>query len=52
MDPWKEFAQNFDKWLKLCCYIGFAWVLVDILPHLPPALVDRIINGLLAKVGL
>ena len=52
MDPWKEFAQNLDKWLKLCCYLGFAWVFIDILPHLPVHIVERIIDGLLKKVGL
>ena len=52
MDPWKEFAQNFERWLKLSCYLGFAWVFIDILPYLPRELADRIIDGLLAKVGL
>jgi len=51
-DPWKEVREGFDKWLKLTCYIGFVWVFIDILPHLPPHLVDRIIDGLLKKLGL
>lgn len=51
-DPWKEVREGFDKWLKLCCYLGFVWVFIDILPHLPQHLVDRIVDGLLAKVGL
>lgn len=51
-DPWKEVKEGFDKWLKISCYLGFAWIFVDILPHLPVQIVDRIINGLLNKVGL
>lgn len=52
MDPWKEVKDGFDKWLKLCCYLGFVWIFIDLLPHLPPHLVDRIVNGLLSKIGL
>ena len=52
MDPMREFLENFDKWLKITCYLGFAWVFVDLLPYLPVYIVDRIIDGLLSKVGL
>ena len=52
MDPMREFLDNLDKWLKITCYLGFAWVFVDLLPYLPVYIVDRIIDGLLSKVGL
>ena len=52
VDAWKEFLENFDKWLKYTCYLAFAWVFLDILPYLPVYIVDRIIDGLLSKVGL
>lgn len=49
---WKELLENLDKWLKISCYLAFAWVFIDILPYLPVHIVDRIIDGLLSKVGL
>ena len=52
MDPMREFFENFDKWLKITCYLGFAWVFVDLLPYLPVFIVDRIVDALLSKVGL
>lgn len=48
----KNVVDGFEQWLKISCYLGFVWVFVDLLPYLPPHLVDRIINGLLSKVGL
>lgn len=54
MPSWfnKEVKDGFDKWLKITCYLGFVWVFVDVLPYLPPYLVDRIIEGVLRKLGL
>lgn len=52
MDPWRVFLEAFDKWLKIVCYLGLAWVFIDILPYLPVHIVERIIDGLLSKVGL
>ena len=52
MDPWKEFVQNLERWFQISCYLAFAWVFIDILPYLPVYIVDRIIDGLLSKVGL
>ena len=52
MDLWREFIKGLEQWLKLTCYLGFVWVFLDILPYLPVHIVDRIIDGLLKKVGL
>ena len=52
MDPWKEFAANLDKWFKYTCYLAFVWVFIDILPYLPREIADRIIEGILQKLGL
>jgi hypothetical protein len=51
-DTWKDVRDGFDRWIKLSCYLGFVWIFIDILPYLPQHLVDRIVDGLLAKVGL
>ena len=47
-----EVRQGFDQWLKISCYLAFAWVFLDILPYLPPQLANRIIEALLSKIGL
>lgn len=52
MDPWREFLNNFARWLQLTCYIALAWVFFDLLAVLPPPLVNRIIDGLLSRFGL
>lgn len=52
MDPWREVKEGFDKWLKLTCYLGFVWVFIDVLPYLPAHIVDRIVDGVLKKLGL
>ena len=51
-DPIKELKDGFDKWLKISCYLAFAWVFIDILPYLPVWLADRLVNAILSKVGL
>lgn len=51
-DPWEEFKEGFDKWLKISCYLGFAWVFIDILPLLPVHIADRLIEALLGKLGI
>jgi hypothetical protein len=52
MDRWKEAKDGFDKWLKITCYLGFVWVALDILPYLPAHIVDRVIEGVLRKLGI
>ena len=52
MDPWREFLANFEKWLKYSCYLGFVWVALDVLPLLPVHIADRIIEGVLRKLGI
>jgi len=49
VDDWRK---GLDQWLKVSCYLGFVWVFVDLLPYLPPYLVDRVLDGLLKKLGL
>lgn len=49
---WKEFLENFDKWLKYNCYLAFVWVGLDVLPLLPTAIADRIIEAILGKLGI
>lgn len=49
---WKEFLVGFERWLKLTCYLGYAWVFLDILPLLPRDIADRLVSGLLNRVGL
>ena len=51
-DPWEEFKEGLDKWFKFSCYLGFVWVFLDILPHLPVHIAERIIEALLNKIGL
>lgn len=48
----KEVMDGLDKWFKLNCYLAGVWVLLDVLPYIPPKIVDRIVEGLLAKVGI
>lgn len=52
VDAWKEFLENFDKWLKYTCYLAFVWVFLDILPYLPASIADRIIEAALRKLGI
>lgn len=47
-----DWRKGLDQWLKVSCYLGFVWVFVDLLPYLPPYLVDRVLDGLLKKLGL
>ena len=51
-DPIREFRDGFDKWLKISCYLAFAWIFIDILPYLPQHIADRIIEAILGKLGL
>jgi hypothetical protein len=51
MSPLEEFKKGFDQWLKISCYLGFAWIFIDILPLLPVQIAERIIDSLLSKVG-
>lgn len=51
-DPWNEFRDGLDKWLKISCYLAFVWVFLDILPYLPNQIVDRIIDAVLRKIGI
>ena len=51
-DRWKEVRDGFDKWLKLCCYLGGVWILLDLLRVLPPHIADRIIEAILGKLGI
>ena len=51
-DKWKEVREGFEKWLRLTCYLGFVWVFLDILPYLPPHIVDRLIEAVLRKFGI
>lgn len=51
-DPFKEVREGIDKWIKISCYLGFAWIFIDILPYLPRNIADKLINALLAKFGL
>lgn len=51
-DGLREFFDNLSKWIKFNCYLGFIWVFVDILPLLPVHIADRIIEGLLRKLGV
>ena len=48
----KEVQDGLDKWFKLNCYLAGIWVLLNVLPYIPPKIVDRIVEGLLSKVGL
>jgi hypothetical protein len=48
----KDVLDGLDKWLKLNCYLAGAWVFVDLLPYIPPRIVERVIEGLLSKVGI
>ena len=50
-DPLEEFKDNLDKWMKISCYLAFVWVFIDILPLLPVHIAERLIEGLLSKVG-
>jgi hypothetical protein len=52
MDRWEEVRNGFNQWLKISCYLAFFWVFIDLLKYLPPKLVDRIIEGLLGKLGI
>lgn len=52
MGKWDAVYEGFDKWLKVNCYLAGVWVLLDLLPYLPPKLVDRIFEALLSKVGI
>lgn len=51
-DVWKEFVANFEKWLKISCYLALGWVFIDILPLLPVHIADRLIEAILRKIGL
>jgi hypothetical protein len=51
-DPWKEARDGFDKWLRLCCYLGGVWVFLDILKVLPQEIGDKIVAAILNKLGL
>ena len=52
MDQWRQFTENLSRWLKITCYLGFVWVFIDILPLLPVHIADRLIEGLLRKLGV
>lgn len=49
---WKEFIANFEKWLTYTCYLMLGWVFIDILPLLPVYIAEKLIDGILRKIGL
>lgn len=49
VNDWRE---GLDKWLKITCYLAFVWVFVDLLPYLPPHVVDRIFEAVMRKLGI
>jgi hypothetical protein len=51
-DPLKEVREGVDQWIKITCYLMFAYVAVDMMQYLPIYIVDRIIEAVLKKVGL
>lgn len=48
----KEFLANFEKWLKISCYLALAGVAFDFLKYLPPHIADRVIEAVLGKLGI
>jgi len=48
----RDWKEGLDKWFKITCYLGFGWVLVDLLPHLPVHIVDKIFEAILKKLGI
>ena len=51
-DYLKEAIEGFEKWLKLCACAWVLWIILDILPHLPESIGERVANKLLGLVGL
>ena len=49
---WREFIANLEKWLKYSCYLAFIGVAFDFLQYLPMHIADRIIEGVLRKLGV
>ena len=49
---WREFIANFERWLKYTCYLALIGVGFDFLQYLPPHIADRLIEGLLSKLGV
>jgi hypothetical protein len=47
-----EVKDGLDKWLKITCYLAGGWVFVDLLPYLPPKLVDRLFEAVLGRLGV
>jgi hypothetical protein len=47
-----EVKDGLDKWLKISCYLAGGWVFVDLLPYLPPKLVDRLFEAVLGRLGI
>ena len=51
-DYLKEARDGFDKWVRITCILLVFRIFLDILPHLPTELGNRIVNALLRKLGI
>lgn len=51
-DYLKEAREGFDKWLRLCCKVAVVWWILDVLPHLPDEIAQRVIKKLFSMIGL
>lgn len=51
-DYLKEMREGFEKWIRLVCYMGVLYIILDILPHLPDELAKRVADKLLGALGL
>ena len=49
---WNDFWKNVVKWMTISCYAWIGWFLFSILPYLPTAIADRIIEAVLKKLGI
>lgn len=51
-DKWEPVRKGLDRWLALLPKFGIAWIVLDILPHLPDALAKKIVDKFLGMIGL
>jgi len=51
-DYLKEAREGLDKWFRLACKIAVLWWILDLLPHLPDAIANRVIDKLFGMIGL
>lgn len=51
-DKWGPVKKGFERWFGLLPKFGIAFIVLDILPHLPDALAKKVADKILGMLGL